>query len=82
MDIKSRAEEMGVKTWEAKIPFLNRVLVDRLEREGVDPIPNYDHRIWYLDCEWNPETKAMRVMVFHDNFTGKTECLYVNLTMS
>lgn len=78
MDIKSRAEEMGVKTWEAKIPFLNRVLVDRLNREGVDPIPNYDHRIWYLDCEWNPETKAMRVMVFHDNFTGKTECLYVN----
>ena len=77
LEIQDMAKSAGYKTWEAKIPFLNRVLVDRLKRK-MSPIPNYDHRIWYLDCEWNPETKAMRVMVFHDNFTGKTECLYVN----
>ena len=76
MEIQERAASYGEKTWEANIPYVNRVLVDRLELQ--DPIPNYDHRIWYLDCEWNPETNALRVMVFHDNFTGKTECLYVN----
>ena len=76
MEIQERADTYGVKTWEANIPYVNRVLADRTNPD--DPIPNYDHRIWYLDCEWNPETNAMRVMVFHDNFTGKTECLYVN----
>ena len=71
MEIQERADTYGVKTWEANIPYVNRVLADRTNPD--DPIPNYDHRIWYLDCEWNPETNAMRVMVFHDNFTGNTE---------
>lgn len=74
--VKEVADQHGLKTWEANIPFVNRVLADRLEVSS--PIPNYDHRIWYLDCEWNPVTSALRVMVFHDNFTGDTECLYVN----
>ena len=74
--IKDVADEYGLKTWEANIPFVNRVLADRLEVS--EPIPNYDHRIWYLDCEWNPITRALRVMVFHDSFTNTTECLYVN----
>lgn len=76
IEIKEQASSLRVNTWEANIPYVNRVLVDRLCPD--DPIPNYDHRIWYLDCEWNPVTSALRVMVFHDNFTGKTECLYVN----
>ena len=66
-----------VQTWEANVPFQNRVLSDRIE-SGDSPIKNYDHRVWYLDCEWNPTTNAMRVMVFHDSFLNKTECLYVN----
>ena len=76
MEIQERADTYGVKTWEANIPYVNRVLADRTNPD--DPIPNYDHRIWYLDCEWNPETNALRVMVFHDNFIGETVCLYVN----
>jgi len=82
LEVKERADMLGLKTWEANIPFVNRVMADRLEglfpTWDSNPIPNYDHRIWYLDCEWNPVTNALRVMVFHDNFTGKTECLYVN----
>ena len=42
--IKDVADEYGLKTWEANIPFVNRVLADRLEVS--EPIPNYDHRIW------------------------------------
>ena len=75
--IKEVADEYGLKTWEANIPFVNRVLVDRLGN-GTMPIRNYDHRVWYLDCEWNPVTNALRVMVFHDSFIGETVCLYVN----
>ena len=74
--IKEVAEENGLRTWEANIPFVNRVLADRINSD--DPIPNYDHRVWYLDCEWNPVTNALRVMVFHDSFVGETLCLYVN----
>ena len=70
-----------IQTWEANVPFQNRVLSDRIQRGcqiNDKPIKNYDHRVWYLDCEWNPTTNAMRVMVFHDTFLNKTECLYVN----
>ena len=57
-------------TWEGNIPFTNRVLADRLDR-GNDPIPNYEHRVWYLDCEWHPSTNQMRVIVVKDSFTQK-----------
>ena len=76
--VKEVAEENGLRTWEANIPFVNRVLVDRLGVQRTMPIKNYDHRVWYLDCEWNPVTNALRVMVFHDSFVGETVCLYVN----
>ena len=57
-------------TWEGNIPFTNRVLADRLDR-GNDTIPNYEHRVWYLDCEWHPSTNQMRVIVVKDSFTQK-----------
>ena len=56
-------------TWEGNIPFGNRVLIDRLA-EGKEPYKNYEHRVWYLDCEWHPQTNQMRVIVVKDSFTG------------
>ncbi len=56
-------------TWEANIPFVNRVLADRFIDTG-HTIGNYDHRIWYMDCEWHPDTNSMRIISVHDNYTG------------
>ena len=56
-------------TWEANIPFVNRVLADRINR-GESPIKNYEHRKWYLDAEWCPATGRLRVIVVYDSFTG------------
>ena len=55
-------------TWEANIPFVNRVLADRV-KAGETPFKNYEHRVWYLDCEWNPTTNKMRMIVAHDSYT-------------
>jgi len=38
------------ETWEANVPFTNKVLADRV-KQGGSPIPNYRHRVWYLDGE-------------------------------
>jgi len=56
------------QTWEANIPFVNRVLCDRFKDTGRI-IRNYDHRIWYIDCEWHPDTNSMRIISVHDNYT-------------
>ena len=63
--IRSRFEH----TWEANIPFVNRVLADRINN-GESPIKNYEHRKWYLDAEWCPITGRLRVIVVYDSFTG------------
>ena len=63
--IRSRFEH----TWEANIPFVNRVLADRINN-GESPIKNYEHRKWYLDAEWCPVTGKLRVIVVYDSFTG------------
>ena len=76
-EIRDRADSLGVKTWEANIPYVNRVLSDRI-LDGEKPIPNYEHRIWYLDCEWNPVTNEMRVIVVRDSFTGKEFVWFIN----
>jgi DNA polymerase elongation subunit (family B) len=57
-------------TWEGNIPFTNRVLIDRIN-EGEKPIPNYEHRVWYLDAEWSPTTNQMRMIVVYDSYTDK-----------
>ncbi len=66
-----------METWEGNIPYVNRVLSDRCN-DGHEPIPNYDHRIWYLDCEWSPLTKQLRVMVVYDNFTDNEYVWFVH----
>ena len=74
---------LGIPTWEANIPFTNRVMVDRVQ-EGKERIPNYNHRVWYMDCEWNPKTNAMRIIVFYDSYTEKRICVFCrpNITES
>ena len=64
-------------TWEANIPFVNRVLADRLGPDGM-PFENYDHRIWYLDCEWNPTTNRLRMIVVYDNYTDTEYVWFVH----
>lgn len=54
------------KTWEANIPFVNRVLAD------VQPdIPDYKHRIWYLDGEWSVDTGKITILTVYDNYSDK-----------
>ena len=65
-------------TWEANVPYVNRVLIDRLKENDAEPFENYKHRTWYLDCEWSPITKQMRVMVVYDNFTENEYVWFVS----
>ena len=57
-------------TWEATIPFTNKVLADRVKR-GLAPIPDYEHRVWYLDGEWKISTGEITLLTVHDSFTGR-----------
>jgi len=70
-----------IKTWEANIPYVNRVLSDRIN-DGEEPYKNYDHRVWYLDCEWSPTTKKMRVIVVNDSFTDKEYVWFVDKNLT
>jgi len=54
------------QTWEANIPFVNRVLVDKDLM-----IPNYEHRVWYLDMEWKTISGEITVITVHDTFSEK-----------
>ena len=53
-------------TWEANIPFVNRVLAD-----ANPDIPDYKHRIWYLDGEWSVATGKITLLSVYDNYTEK-----------
>tara|TARA_R110002012_G_scaffold125464_2_gene276988 strand:+ start:14277 stop:16532 length:2256 start_codon:yes stop_codon:yes gene_type:complete len=79
-EIKDRAERFGHLTWECNIPFVNRVMSDRVRLTGKR-IPNYEHRIWYLDCEWSPATNKMRVIVVNDSFTDKEYVWFVDSSL-
>jgi len=72
----SKLKNKAKQTWECNIPYTNRVLTDRL-LAGEEPIPNYDHRVWSLDCEWNPQTNRLRVICVHDSYTDR-EFLWFN----
>tara|TARA_Y100001963_G_scaffold31837_1_gene43916 strand:+ start:14476 stop:16698 length:2223 start_codon:yes stop_codon:yes gene_type:complete len=61
-----------IPTWEANIPYENRVLVDE-----VGLLPNYDHRIWYFDMEWKMDSGEITIITLIDSFTGK-EYVFVN----
>lgn len=52
-------------TWEANIPFVNRVLVDK-----DIMIPNYEHRVWYLDMEWKEISNEITIITVLDTFTN------------
>ena len=72
-----KQEHPHIQTWEANIPYPNRVLIDRIN-EGKKPFKNYDHRVWYLDCEWNPITNALTVMIVYDSYTNKEYIWFVD----
>jgi len=65
------------ESWEGNIPLTNRVLSDRIN-EGEKPIPNYEHRVWYLDAEWNPKTNQMRMIVVYDSYTKKEYVWFIH----
>lgn len=58
------------RTWESNVTFANQVLIDRLNN-GEDPIPNYEHRIWYLDGEWKIESGEVTMLSVKDSYTGR-----------
>jgi len=70
----------NIPTWEANIPVTNRVLSERL-LAGHEPIPNYEHRVWYLDCEWNPTTNHLTVIVVYDSYTEKEYVWFVDKSL-
>ena len=60
----------GKRTWEGNVTFPNQVLIDRLS-QGEDPIPNYEHRIWYLDGEWKTQSGEVTMLSVKDSYTGR-----------
>ena len=58
------------ETWEGAVPFTNQVLNDRIV-DGSDPIPYYEHRVWYIDGEWKMESEEVTVLSALDSYTGK-----------
>jgi len=54
-----------LETWEANIPYVNRALAEN----GLLP-DNYNHRTWYLDCEWSVNTGKLTIMVVYDTFSN------------
>ena len=54
------------ETWEANIPFVNRVLAD-----SDFEIPDYENRIWYLDCEWSIDSGKLTIISVFDSYTEK-----------
>mgnify|MGYP003637330109 FL=1 len=70
-----------IPTWEANIPYVNRVLSDRINN-GHEPYKHYKHRIWYLDCEWSPATNKMRIIVVNDSFTDKEYVWFVDKNLT
>ena len=58
------------KTWECNIPFTNRVLSE-LYKKTDEIIPNYKHRVWYLDMEWDCDDETITIITVFDSFTEK-----------
>ena len=57
------------QTWEANIPWTNKVLYDRIN-SGAKPYPKYEHRIWFLDGEWKVDSNEITILTAQDSFTG------------
>ena len=56
-------------TWEADIPWTNKVLYDRLDA-GEKPFEKYEHRVWFLDGEWKSDSGEITILTVQDSFTG------------
>lgn len=69
-----RKELPHLQTWEANIPFNNRVLAEN----SVLP-SNYEHRVWYLDCEWSINTGKLTIMVVYDSFSNEYFVFFTHL---
>tara|TARA_R110000824_G_scaffold196246_1_gene379378 strand:+ start:8837 stop:11074 length:2238 start_codon:yes stop_codon:yes gene_type:complete len=68
---KLKNDYPNVQTWEANIPFVNRVLAD------IDWKPaNYRHRIWFLDCEWKVESGEITIITIRDSYSNKLYVLF------
>ena len=65
-DMKQFLKDNRIKSWEANIPFPNRVLADR-----PTPIPHYKWRKVYLDGEWKIESGEITILALYDNYTGR-----------
>jgi len=52
-------------SWEGNIPLTNRALIDSGKR-----YPMYEHRVWYLDCEWDKK-EHLTVISVYDSFSKK-----------
>ena len=68
-----KKEHPHVKTWEANITFSNRVMVDN------DYLPdNFQHRIWFVDCEWMVDSGKLTIIVVRDSFTDNTYVFFTH----
>ena len=65
-DMKQFVKDNHIKTWEANIPFPNRVLADRKH-----PIPQYKWRKVYLDGEWKIESGEITILALYDSYEKK-----------
>ncbi len=63
-----RIKDIGGKTWEANIPYVNQVLAAKVKR-GDEPFAPYEHRVWYLDGEWKVSTGEITMLTVYDSFT-------------
>ena len=68
-----RGQNKNLRTWEANIPFVNRVLAEH----NVIP-PNYEHRVWYLDCEWSINTGKLTIMVVYDTYNKENYVFFTH----
>tara|TARA_R100000995_G_C3484342_1_gene126227 strand:- start:342 stop:2558 length:2217 start_codon:yes stop_codon:yes gene_type:complete len=73
-------ENPHIDTWEANIPIVNRALSERIVKRNK-PIKNYEHRVWYLDCEWNPLNNHLTVIVVYDSYTEKEYIWFVDKSL-
>ncbi len=77
--IREKADLLNIPTWEANIPYVNRALMQLSKRKGIPKgiTEGYNHRVWYLDCEWNPVTNRLRVIVVKDSYSDKEYVWFV-----
>jgi DNA polymerase elongation subunit (family B) len=59
-------------SWEGNIPITNRALIDSKRNYDM-----YNHRIWYLDCEWDKKER-LTVITVYDSYTERMMTWFVH----